>query len=193
MLLKLIEDVERAIEHECYFAALALALTLPDICGEAEFPKVGNGARYTKWCRQFVCEEHPSDNPYSGDMPYLNDDILYNLRCAFLHRGTPNPNENIYKGKLPKYKDDRCKIDHFILEITDPDTPDGELSMVSCSTGMKIDHREITVGVRDICYRLCVAAKKYYEENTDKFTFFNFDLKDNRKKNNPFYRLQGEE
>ena len=33
MLIKLVEDIERAIEHECYFSALALALTLPDICG----------------------------------------------------------------------------------------------------------------------------------------------------------------
>lgn len=37
MLIKLVEDIERAIEHECYFSALALALTLPDICGKAEY------------------------------------------------------------------------------------------------------------------------------------------------------------
>lgn len=136
MLLKLIENVERAIEHECYFAALALALTLPDICGKAEFPDDGNGARYTKWCRQFVCEEHPRDNPYSGDMPYLNDDILFNLRCAFLHQGTPNPNANISKGNPPKYKDERCKIDHFTLKVTDPDSLDGVTAMVSYTAHM---------------------------------------------------------
>ena len=186
MLLQLIEDVERAIEHECYFAALALALTLPDICGKAEYPTEGNGARYTKWCRQFVCIEHPRDNPYSGDMPYLNDDILFNLRCAFLHQGTPNPNEN----NSPKYKEKRCKVDHFMLKITDPDTPDGALSMVSYGEGMKITHREITVGVQDICYCLCIAAKEYYKVNTEKFTFFNFDLEDFRRESNPFYCLQ---
>lgn len=190
MLLRLVEDVERAIEHECYFAALALALTLPDICGQAEFPYEGNGARYTKWCRQFVCEENSRDNPYSGDMPYLNDDMLYNLRCAFLHQGIPNPSANIYRGKPPRYKDERCKVDHFTLEITDPDSPDGETAMVSYTAHMKIDHREIKIGVRDLCYRLRIAAKKYYEDNPDKFTSFDFDIADHRRKSNPFYQLQ---
>ncbi len=34
------------------------------------------------------------------------------------------------------------------------------------------------------------APKEYYEENSDKFTFFDFDFEDRRKKNNPFYHLQ---
>lgn len=183
MLLRLIEDVEHAIDHECYFAALSLALTLPDICGKAEYPEEGNGARYKAWCRKFVCVEHPRGNPYSGDMPCLNEDIIYSLRNLFLHQGTPNI-------KPTGSWDDRCQVDHFRLKITDPDTPDGELSMVSYGAGMKIIQREITVGVRDLCYRLRVAAKEYYEENPDKFTFFDFDFEDCRKKNNLFYNWQ---
>lgn len=185
MLPKLIEDVERATEHECYLAALALALTLPDICGKAEFPNDGNGARYKKWCKKFVCDIRSRNTP-SGDMPYLNEDMIYGLRNLFLHQGTPNV-------KPSSSWDDRCQVNHFKLEITDPDAPDGESSMVSYGAGMKISHREITVGVRDLCYRLRVAAKKYYEENTDKFTFFNFDFKDRRKKSNPFNYLWEEE
>lgn len=187
MLSILIEDVGRAIEHECYFAALALALTLPDICGKAEHPELKVRERYKKWCQKYVCTIHPKNDPYSGDMPYLNEDVIYSLRCCFLHQG--NPNIEITE-KEEKYWEDRCKVDHFKLEITDPDTPDGELSMVSYGAGMKISHREITVGVRDMCYRLCTAAKKYYEENVVKFTFFDFDLVDLRKKNNPFYNLR---
>lgn len=189
MLLHLIEDVERALEHECYFAALALALTLPDICGKAEYPKEGSTRkRYKYWCRQFVCKEHPRDNPYSGDMPYLNEDIIYSLRCSLLHQGNPS----IEKGEDDrKYWDERCKVDHFTLKITDPGSPDGVTAMVSYIAPRKIDHREITVSIRDLCYRLRIAAKKYYEDNPDKFAFFDFDVKDCRKKNNPFYRLQG--
>ena len=30
--------IRKAIECECYLPALALALTLPDICGQIEYP-----------------------------------------------------------------------------------------------------------------------------------------------------------
>ena len=59
--------------------------------------------------------------------------------------------------------------------------------MVKYDSEKQIQYREITVGVRDICYRLRVAAKDYYEENIEKFTFFDFNLEDERKKNNLFY------
>ena len=97
VLLRLIEDVERAIDHECYFSALALALTFPDICGEAAYPKLKGdrnvGTRYKKWCQEFVYgihRVHSENDPLSGDMPYLNEEMLYSLRNAFLHQGTPN-------------------------------------------------------------------------------------------------------
>ena len=186
MLLRLVEDVERAIDHECFFAALALALTLPDICGKAEYPSEDNGPRYRKWCREFVCGEHPESDPCSGDMPYLDEKMIYSLRNLFLHQGTPNI-------KTSNSWDERCKVDHFSLEIVDPGGADGEFSVVAYSGYPSIVRREIQVGVRDLCYRLRIAAKKYYEENPDKFTFFDFDIKDRRKKSNPFnYLLEDE-
>ena len=124
MLIKLVEDIERAIEHECYFSALALALTLPDICGKAEYPELKVGERYKKWCQKYICPIRSKEAPYSGDMPYLNEDMIFSLRNFFLHQGTPNVEPS-------SIWDDRCQIDHFKLKITDPDTPDGELSMVS--------------------------------------------------------------
>ena len=69
MLIKLVEDIERAIEHECYFSALALALTLPDICGKAEYPELKVGERYKKWCQKYICPIRSKEDPYSGDMP----------------------------------------------------------------------------------------------------------------------------
>ena len=82
MLIKLVEDIERAIEHECYFSALALALTLPDICGKAEYPELKVGERYKKWCQKYICPIRSKEDPYSGDMPYLNEDMIFSL-CNF--------------------------------------------------------------------------------------------------------------
>lgn len=188
MLLKLVEDVERAIEHECYFAALALALTLPDICRKAAYPtEEKNWKRYKDWCQEFVSENIPRDDPYAGDMPFMNEDILCSLRCSLLHQGNPS----IEKGEDDrKYWDERCKVDHFILQITDYGSVEGISANVAYKTKCEVCHREIKLSIREICHRICLAAKNYFENNKDKFTFFDFDVEDCRKESDPFYRLE---
>ena len=37
-----------------YLAALALSLTIPDICGKAEFPEYGNTQRYIEWYMKYI-------------------------------------------------------------------------------------------------------------------------------------------
>ena len=79
-----------ALSHELYLSALALALTLPDTCGKAEYPNEKySGARYKKWCSQYVISDR-HDSPYGYDMPYLSEEIIYNLRNSLLHQSTPN-------------------------------------------------------------------------------------------------------
>ena len=65
-----IDDIEFCLEHERYMAALALALTLPDICGKAEFPSKHTSVteRYIKWFNQFV-------EPYGKPTSKYSDDI----------------------------------------------------------------------------------------------------------------------
>lgn len=48
MILRIIDETEKALSHDLYFAALNLALTLPDICGKAEYPNLRTGERYKK-------------------------------------------------------------------------------------------------------------------------------------------------
>jgi hypothetical protein len=45
MMMQFIDDVNKALDAECYCSALALALTFPDICGKAEYPKENNTNR----------------------------------------------------------------------------------------------------------------------------------------------------
>lgn len=49
-MLQLIDDVNKALDAESYYSALTLALTLPDICGKAEYPQEKSTAkRYKDW------------------------------------------------------------------------------------------------------------------------------------------------
>lgn len=34
-----VNEIKDALDNKCYFPALALALTIPDMCGIVEFPK----------------------------------------------------------------------------------------------------------------------------------------------------------
>lgn len=38
MVQKYIDGIYKSLENECYFSALALTLSLPDMCGEVELP-----------------------------------------------------------------------------------------------------------------------------------------------------------
>ena len=89
-----INDIEFCLEQEHYMAALSLALTLPDICGKAEYPSDGTTSRYIKWFNQFMTQYKKSTSPYSDDMPYLSGETVYNLRNEFLHSGNPGHARN---------------------------------------------------------------------------------------------------
>ena len=107
MLLSLIDDMNKALDNDCFFSALSLALTLPDICGKAKYPTDGNKKRYIAWYDEYVgaYEQCPGEE---GKMPYLSGEVVYQLRCSFLHQGNPN----IDKSKI---NEECCKIDKFVL------------------------------------------------------------------------------
>ena len=63
MIEKLIREIDNALSHDLYFAALSLALTLPDICGRAEHPTANVTARYISWYNEYIgqYEQCPCD------------------------------------------------------------------------------------------------------------------------------------
>jgi hypothetical protein len=54
MIEKIIKDIDVSLENGAYLGALALALTLPDICGKAKYPSLNVGERYKKWYNEHV-------------------------------------------------------------------------------------------------------------------------------------------
>ncbi len=170
---RIVSEVRLALSHELYLSALALALTLPDTCGKAEYPNEAyNGVRYKNWCSQYVITDR-CDSPYGYDMPYLNEEIIYSLRNSMLHQSTPN----VEKSKI---QEDRCKVDRFELVISGENSANGDLSMVSYGKEMRIVHKELQVHISHLCYILCIAAENYYKSNKEKFSFINYSLIDDR-------------
>jgi hypothetical protein len=76
-----LKEIENAISARLYYLAIAVALSVPDICACLEFdpesPKWQNRKTYAEWC----------DRNIGGRLNHLTGDDLYNLRGGVLHKG----------------------------------------------------------------------------------------------------------
>ena len=153
-----VNDIKTSLKNKCYFSALSLALTLPDICGMAEFPDKTVSERYIGWYDEHICITNFGN-------PYLSGEIVYNLRNTYLHQGSANID-------VSKVKAEINQIDKFILYLGDGS------EIYEASLLMHTDKAAIMTILVDItwlCEILCEKALTYYEENKDKFRFdFNF-------------------
>jgi hypothetical protein len=170
MMLQLIEDVNKALDAECYYAALALALTLPDICGKAAYPQVSPTKRYKDWYDEHIgiYEQCPCEQCRDTPMPYLSGEVVYSLRNSFLHQGTPNID-------VDRIKDDNNKINCFelVLESKKPfDIYGDESGIYNRSV------KTYRVNVRRLCLILCCSSRAYYEANRNIFDFFHCSIID---------------
>lgn len=173
MLERIISDCEQALKHNLYFAALNLALTLPDICAKAKYPnEKSNKKRYVDWYEENIGQYEKSPDE-TEDMPYESGEIIYSLRCSVLHQGNPNIDEK------------KCNITRFELIVEKHKT----FGYTACdSFGVSYNsetledayilQREIRLNLCVLCQKICNTAKKYYENNKYLFDFFNYHLID---------------
>lgn len=174
MISRLISEVNEALKHELYMAALCTVLTIPDICAKAAYPELGNKQRYIKWYDDKIGKyERDLDDP---NMPYLSGEIVYQLRCGLLHQGTPNVDKE-------KIDEDCCRIDKFIILVEKTkEFPIYHDSAMVHKSGYNGNYsslkREYTVNVQRLCMIITRTAKRYYNENREKFNFINYEIQD---------------
>lgn len=174
MINTIIDDINRALKNDAYLSALALALTLPDICGKAAYPnEKTNGVRYKKWYDENIgkYEKDTSDDSISQNFPYLSGEVVYQLRNAILHQGTPNIDKE-------KITEERNKIDHFIITIEKEKEYDPYIDSALVSNASGEYKRCYRVNVRRLCYLLTTCAKAFYEQNKNRFDFIQYELMD---------------
>ena len=162
---RIIRDIRGALDNNLYFAALNSALTLPDICGKAEYPSERSSKkRYIDWYDKEIglYERNPRLNG-PEEMPYLSGQVMYSLRCAMLHSGEPNINGDSVR--------QNTDIDKFSLVIQKAQPFDiySDSSSIMDWAGEHI--RSYRMSVRRICLIMCAVAESYYRDNKDKFHF----------------------
>lgn len=75
----ILNDINGAVENKLFYAALSLALTLPDICSSLCNGSKTNGKKYSEWLTEYFIPIH--------DYEVISANDIYALRCSFLHNG----------------------------------------------------------------------------------------------------------
>ena len=166
-----VNDIRCSLKNKCYFSALSLALTLPDICGMAEFPNKSVTERYIEWYDKYLgVYMTQGKDDLGGNNPWLSGEVIYNLRNTYLHQGSPGIASD-------KVKEEANQLDEFILMLGDGTffqeaTINIEVGIQA--TGKKTYKKKI-VDVTFLCESICGVALWYYENNQEKFKF-NFNI-----------------
>lgn len=159
----LVKDINTALENKAYLSALSLALTLPDVCGKAEYPSDSVTQRYKKWFDYHIGKYET----YEGNTcPYLSGEIVFSLRNSLLHQATPNIDKT-------KIKDTENIIDRFILVIE----PVNQFQIYFDSATSNFFGENIyRVSIQRLCLLLTTSAELYYKKNKDKFNFIKYEI-----------------
>ena len=183
MIERFVKEIRASMDCDLLLPALALSLTLPDTCGKAEYPGLKVGERYIRWYDENVIDigKMPRFDDSDAEMPHMSGEVVYSLRCQYLHQGTPNIEKN-------KIKADECKIDLFclIMDKKNDNCPLHDTALVMGPTDEEAKKqgaviRMYDINVRWFCECVCTAAEKYHKKNKEKFHFIQYEIEDYHK------------
>ena len=96
----IVSGTEQTLDTECLCSALALVPPFPHICGKANYLGINKNGAVTRNSSTNISGTNRSVvrrlmNRNIKGMPYSSDELVYKLRCAFLHNGTSKELENV--------------------------------------------------------------------------------------------------
>lgn len=86
---RFITAIKAALSTENYYAALLMAITIPDICGNLENPEKKSQERYVEWFNRYMVDKY-TVMVGGGSYVFLSGEDCYALRCSFIHEGVDN-------------------------------------------------------------------------------------------------------
>lgn len=89
MIDRYLDSIIKSLESKNWYAALFIALAIPDICGALEHPDKNSPARYVNWYNKYMLPKYSSTiGPLHEPHVFLSGDDCYALRCSLVHEGT---------------------------------------------------------------------------------------------------------
>ena len=160
----LLSEIEKALELRMYYAALHMALSIPDILSKVAYNLNKTSKQfYIKWFNEnvkdgvfgYLYSENPLHNK-EDDTPRINGKMCYALRCALLHEGGNNI-------------EDGTKIKEFVLSFTNEDFVRGNYAGVEPEfdkNGNYVGNNHyLYISCKGLCKDLVSAAKAFIKNN----------------------------
>ncbi len=97
------DAIRTAVENKNWYGALMIALTMPDICGKLENPKLNSKTRSIKWFKTWMESVYIVTGYDRKRTLFLCGDDFYSLRCSLLHQGEDNIEEQKARKILNKF------------------------------------------------------------------------------------------
>lgn len=85
--------VRQAVSEHNWYAALSLALIIPDICGRLDNPHLSTQDRYVYWYNRWLLHKYSANIAKRGLHVFLSGNDCYALRCSFTHEGREDISE----------------------------------------------------------------------------------------------------
>ena len=168
----IISEVRRCLGSGYYRAALALALTIPDICGLVEYPECRkkSSKRYVDWFNDHILVNYAKKFTPEGEVSesYFNGDMCYSLRCKFLHEG----NGHIEAKSIIVDGGEGCRFD-FRLIVGGSNSYGKTIYSISGCDAVEV--KRVTLNIADLCEALCRGAEEFYKTR-NKGDFINHQL-----------------
>lgn len=163
-MLQIINDIRASIKNKNYLSALALALTIPDICSQVEAGKENSDRwMYIAWFNKYINKEAFDLDIGEFKEQTFNGNMCYALRCKVLHSGNldlKNTSQNL-----------QIELDCF--EFTTPESAEYyrgyKYVYVPCEGGTK--KTSTIIAIDYLCEIICDAAEKFYNNWEDKNYF----------------------
>lgn len=141
----------RALNEKNLYAALSLALIIPEICGSLEDPGPGKSQRrYQRWCKQWIEPKYTTQkaDPMTGEPHvWITDDQIFQLRCSLIHSGS----DEIEEAK-------RTGIDRFYF--FDQTKPNAIQKFANCKFN-GVDVNIVCLSAADFCEKMYEAAEAW--------------------------------
>jgi hypothetical protein len=85
----LLKALQISLQNKNWYAALFLALALPDICSKLEnSSSMDSQKRYIEWFNKYLSAEYIHEiGPDRTNHVFLTGEDCYALRCSYLHEG----------------------------------------------------------------------------------------------------------
>lgn len=112
--------IRSSVQSANWYAALFMALTMPDICSKLELPTSGNsGPRYRDWFDKYLATTYTSSIG-EREMVFMTSGDCWALRCSLLHEGSDDIGEQRAREILTRFRftahgSHRLRVDSILV------------------------------------------------------------------------------